>query len=113
LWGKRKYPSREEIINALLDDEKIKDFENYILILERKKVSNNIGIFKGELIQNDQVILRGKLTVYPGSPDWEMIEVGESIFNGLCLDYKGEKLSELFIEGFKNSLRDGKLPFLH
>ena len=76
-------------------------------------MSEDIGIIKGELIQNDKVILRGKLTIYPGSPDWEKIEVGESIFNGLCLDYKGEKLSELFIEGFKNSIREGKFPFLH
>jgi len=114
--NKIKYPSKEEIINALFDDEELKDFEKFILILERKKVSENIGIIKGELIQNDDVVLRGKITVNPNSPiddfNWNKLEIGNSIFNGLSLDYKGETLYELFVEGLKNSLRDGKLPFL-
>lgn len=111
-----KYPSKEEIINALFDDEKLKDFEQFILILERKKVSENIGIIKGELIQNDDIVLRGKIAINPNSAtdnfNWNDLEIGKSNFIGFSLDYKGETLYELFVEGLKNSIRDGKLPFI-
>lgn len=113
---KPNYPSKDEIIKALREGQELKGFENYILIIEHKKINENVGIVKGELLQNDEVILGGKMTVFPetlsNAFDWEKLNIGESIFNGFYLDYKGETLSEILLEGIKNSLREGKFPFI-
>ncbi len=113
---KPRYPSKDEILKALLDDKKLVDFEKLILIVEHKKTSKNIGIIKGELLQNDKVIFRGKMTEFPettpDSFDWDELNIGESYYQGFSLDYKGEKISELFIQGLKNSIKKGKIPFV-
>ena len=109
--SKKQHPTRKEIIDALKEEQKLEGFENYILIIEKKKVSNNIGLWGGELLQNDKVLARGKATMPQTSPDWDELEVGESIFQGFCLDLKGEKLSDVMIEGIKNRLKEGRIPF--
>lgn len=109
--SKKQHPTRKEIMDALKEEQKLKGFENYILIIEKKKVSNDIGLWGGELLQNDEVLARGKVTMPPNSPDWDELEIGESIFQGFCLDLKEEKLSEVIIEGIKNRLKNGKIPF--
>lgn len=108
---KIQHPTRKEIIGALKEEQSLEDFDNYILIIEKKKVSDNIGLFGGELLQNDKIIARGKVTIPPNTPDWNELELGESSFQGFCLDLKGESLSEIITEGIKNRLKDGKLPF--
>ena len=111
MTAKIRHPARKEIIDALKEEQNLKGFNSYILILEKKKVSNNIGLFGGELLQNDKIIARGKVTIPTNTPDWNELEVGESSFQGFCLDLKGESLSEVIIEGIKNRFKDGKLPF--
>ncbi len=113
----KEYPSKEEIIEALKDDKKLKKFEELMIILEFNRKSNSIGLIKGELRQNDEVILRGKLTVFPktmpNTSMWTDIGIGESIYYGFSLEFQEETLFDLFSEGFRNSIREGKLPFFH
>lgn len=114
---KKTYPSKEEILEALKDDKKLKEFEELIVILEFNRKSENIGLIKGELRQKDDIILRGKLTVFPktmpNSPIWVELDIGESIYYGFSLEFQEETLFDLFSEGFRNSIREGKLPFFH
>jgi len=112
-----KYPTREEIIQALHDDDKMKDFEQLLVVLEFNRKTDKIGLIKGELLQNDKVVIRGKLTVFPETmPDpsmWSKLKVGESVFYGFSLEYEGEKLFDMLAEGIKNSIRDGRIPFFN
>lgn len=114
---KFEFPSKEEVIKAIKDDKKLKGFEELMVILEFNRKSNKIGLIKGELRQNDEIILRGKLTVFPNTMPldsiWRNVNIGESIFYGFSLEYKEETIFDLFSEGFRNSIREGKLPFLH
>jgi hypothetical protein len=111
------HSSKEEIIKALSDDNELEGFSKYILIIEHKKVSQTLGLIKGELLQNNKIILRGKMTefpeTFPDSFNWESLTVGESYYEGFSLDYQGETISQLLIQGFKNSIKEGKIPFIH
>jgi hypothetical protein len=113
---KNKHASKEEILNALTDDEKLAGYGKLILIIEHKKISDTIGLIQGELLKNDAVILKGKMTEYPettqDSFDWDVLDIGESYFEGFSLDYKGEKISDLIIQGIKSSIKAGKIPFI-
>jgi hypothetical protein len=110
------HSSKEEIIKALSADSELEGFSKFILILEHKKVSGTIGLITGELLQNNKIILRGKMTEFPESlPDsfnWDVLAIGESYFEGFSLDYQGEKISQLIIQGIKNSIKEGKIPFI-
>lgn len=115
--NKNIYATKEEIIEALKDDKKLKGYEELIVILEFNRKSERIGLIKGELRQKDEVVLRGKLTVFPkampNSSMWTDIGIGESIYYGFSLEFHEETLFDLFSEGFRNSIREGKLPFIH
>lgn len=110
-----KYPTKDEILQSLVDDKELEGFEKYILIIEHKKLSDTIGIIQGELIQNDKVILRGKMTELPESLpdsfDWDILDVGKSFFNGFSLDYQGESISHMIVQGVKKSIKEGKIPY--
>jgi hypothetical protein len=111
------FPSKEEIIKALKEDKKPKGFEELIIILEFYRKSDAIGLIKGELRQNDEVLIRGKLTVFPKTMPttsmWTNLDIGKSIYYGFSLEEKGETIIDLFSEGFRNSIRQGKIPFFH
>ena len=112
---KVSYPSKEEIIEVLKEEEVPKGFEQFIVLLEFNKKSDKLCLIKGELLQNEDVVLRGKLTVIPemtsNPTQWDKMEVGESKIFGFSLEYKGETLFDIFSEGFKESIRKGKIPF--
>ena len=106
-----------EIIDTLKDDETLNGFNEFIMILEFNRKSKNIGLIKGELRQGDEIIIRGKLTVFPqimpNNSMWTDLEVGKSVYYGFSLEFQEENLFDLFSEGFKTSIREGKIPFLH
>jgi len=109
------YPSKDEIIDALKEEEVPKGFEQFLVLLEFNKKSDKLCLIKGELLQNEDVVLRGKLTVIPemtsNPTQWDKMEVGESKIFGFSLEYRGETLFDIFSEGFKESIRKGKIPF--
>lgn len=114
---KIKYPTRDEIIKALSDDKNTRDLEQVLVILEFDRKTDRIGLIKGELLQNNSIIVRGKLTVFPEMMQdqsiWNNLKVGESAVYGFALEYQEEKLFDMIIEGFKSSIRDGRIPFLN
>ena len=109
------YPSKEEIIDALKEEEIPKGFEQFLVLLEFNKKSDKLCLIKGELLQNEDVVLRGKLTVIPemtsNPTQWNKMEVGESKIIGFSLEYQGETLFDIIREGFKDSLSKGRIPF--
>ena len=112
---KMSYPTKEEIIEVLKEEEVPKGFEQFLVLLEFNKKGENLCLIKGELLQNEDVVLRGKLTVIPeitSTPtQWDKMKVGESKIFGFSLEYQGETLFDIFSEGFKESIRNGKIPF--
>ena len=114
--NKSKFPAKEEVMQALSEDETLKGFEKYALVVEFKKMSKKIGVIKGELFQNDEILLKGKMIEFPETQpesfDWNILKVGESYFLGYSLDYKGETLAQLIKQGLKKSIKEGRFPFL-
>ena len=108
-------PTKEEVKDALLSDKPSKEFKRYVLIVEYRKISTRLGLISAELIQNNSVILRGKITQFPEINQdffrWDKLRIGEAQFEGYLLDAKEEPLIQLIKQGFKKSIREGRLPF--
>jgi len=110
-----KFSTKEEVIRALTEKSDPKGFKKYILLLEHRKISSNLGLVKGELLHNNKIVLTGKMTQFPETQpesfNWEKLKIGESYFEGYSLDYKGETISQLIIQGLKRSVKEGRFPF--
>lgn len=113
---KLRFPTKEKVLQALAEGGNLNGFEKYALIIEYKKISGTIGVVTGELLQNNKILLRGKLVVFPetqpDSFDWGLLKAGENYFQGYSLDYKGETLIQLIKQGLKKSIKNGRFPFL-
>ena len=115
--SKTKFPSKNDIIDTLLkEDPKPKKFEKLIIVIEHKKINNVLGLVKGEVLQNQKVVLKGSMTCIPEKTEesfnWDILEVGQSYFEGYSLDYKGETIGSLIKQGLKKSIKEGKIPFM-
>jgi len=111
-----KFLSKNEIIDTLLkENPKLKDFKKLILIVEHKKISNELGIIKGELLENRKVIVRGSMTCLPQKSEegfnWDMLSSGESYPQGYTFDYKEDSITSMVKQGLKKGLKEGKIPF--
>ena len=111
-----KHPSKKEIINALLAEDPCKKlFDKYIVLVEHKKLSNKIGVVKAEVIQNGKIMLKGKKTETPVKEEegfnWNIVEEGESHFEGYSLDVKSQSMKSMIKEGLRKSVKDGRIPF--
>ena len=114
--AKTRYPLKQEIINTLLNEHpNQKGMDKLMLIVEHKKISNNLGIIKGELLSNGKIVARGSMTCLPKkseeSFDWSRLKNDESFFDGFSLDFPRETFGKMFIEGLKKSIKEGKIPF--
>lgn len=109
------FPTREEVVKVV-QDKLEKGYGRYILIVEYHKVSNKLGVIKGELIQNSNVIFKGKMTQFPAVQEegfnWNILKKGDSYFEAYSLDYKGQNIIGLITEGLKKSIGEGKIPFI-
>lgn len=120
------HPSKEDIIQILREENPPVDgedkFNQFFLIVEFKKINARIGIIKGELYNNDQLDYRGSLLV-PLSHDnanqkdqWNLIEIGKSVYYGLSFDARELCLTEKIGEFVSRSIQDGKIqdfiPFI-
>jgi len=89
-------PTKKEILeilnqeNAPIDSEHI--YSQLILILEIKKIKQNLGILKGEYYNGDKLEYRGSLLIPLDKPKFDQpnhfdeIKVGEYKFFGFTLD---------------------------
>ncbi|MCX6776084.1 MAG: hypothetical protein NT130_04530 [Candidatus Micrarchaeota archaeon] len=113
---KYEFPTKEEVIKALLDDKELKGFKKYMLVLEYKKISEGLGLIKAELIHNNKAVLRGKMTEFPETTsesfEWDKLRAGQSYFVGFSLDYTEETFVQGVINGIKKSMKEGRIPFL-
>jgi len=114
---KTRYPTKNDVIKALKHDEKSnKDLQKLTLIVEYHKISRKVGLVTAEVIQNNKEILRGKIACFPEKEpegfDWTRLKIGESTFTGYSLDYKGDTIMSMLTEGFKKSIKGGKIPFI-
>lgn len=114
---KSRYSSKKEIIDILLkENPKQKGMDKLILLIEHKKINTNVGIMKGEILKDGKIVLTGSMTCMPkksiDSFDWNMLNNGESFFNGFSVDYSKETIGSMIKEGLKKSIKEGKIPFL-
>jgi len=114
---KNRLPTKEEILQTLLKENPVvKKYEKMIFIIEHKKLSKNLAIIKGELINNGKVSIKGSMTCIPEvtgeSFNWNVLKEGESYFDGYSIDYQGESIGSLIKQGLKKSVKDGRIPFL-
>ena len=103
---KYEFPTKKEIISALLKESPVsKKLGKLIIIIEYKKLSKLLGIIKAEVLQNQKVILKGSMTCIPekseDSFDWDMLQENQSYFEGYSLDYKGETITSIIKQGLK------------
>lgn len=114
---KSRFPSREEVLKALMTEEKSdKGFQKIVLLVEHKKVSSKLGVVTAELLQKDKTAMKGRIACFPENEpegfNWDALKIGESHFAGYGLDYQGETITSMLTEGFKKSIKEGKLPFI-
>lgn len=114
---KNLFPSKREVVNTLLkEDPQLKSLEKLMLITEHKKISSKIGLIKAELRQSGKLIMKGSMTCVPekleDSFDWSMLKVGQSFFSAYSLDYGKQTIGSMIKEGLKNSIKQGKVPFV-
>jgi hypothetical protein len=107
--------TKQEIIDSLKEQEKLEGYNNVFLVVELEKRSGDIGVIHGEVLQNDKILFRGtfsfSLKTMKKPNDWTTMKVHEKAYFGLTVDYKGQTLAELFIDGLKTSIGQGRIPF--
>src|SRR3989338_6716017 len=113
---KHSYPTKKEVLNILLKEiPKQNKMEKYILIVEHKKINDSLGIIKAEILKNGKTILVGSMTSLPQKSEesfnWDILQAGESFFDGFSADFGKETLGSMIKEGLKNSIKSGKIPF--
>jgi hypothetical protein len=120
------YPSKEEIIQILREENPPIDRENkfnqLFLIVEFKKINSRIGIIKGELYINDILDYRGSFLVplindsINTQNQWNSMEIGASIYYGLSFDSRelclAEKIGEFFHRSFEEGRIQDFIPFI-
>lgn len=116
-------PTKEEIIKALKEENPPIDsggkYNQYFLVVEIKRLTPRLGIYKGEFYHNDTLDYRGSLLIPLSNNDtgngnnepsvWKSIAVGESNYYGLSLDTRELTLGEKFSQFIKRSFEEGKL----
>jgi len=104
--------TKEDVLRILKEENPQidKNYTQYMLIIEYKRLNENTGIIKGELYKNDVIELRGSILIpNPIGDPWENLKPGESQFRGFTLDTKEESFGELIAGFFKRTLKEGKL----
>jgi len=113
---KNKFVSKREVVDLLLKEvPPSKKFEKWIVIVEHKKLSENVGLTKAEIVQNGKVVLKGGGTQHisknPDGFSWSILKHGESYFEAYYLDASKQSVVSLFKEGILKSIKEGKIPF--
>jgi hypothetical protein len=117
--GSSRYATKTEVISALITDSKPVNFESYTVIIEHRKVSQNIGLIIAELMSGKEIVAIGKATVYPrgisdlDSFNWAHLNIGEAEFTSFALDTKKQPISQMLIGAVKKSISEGRIPFLN
>jgi hypothetical protein len=113
---KNKIDEREKLLQLLESErerEKGEKFQEYTLIIEAKKISENLLITKGFLYQNKKLIIRGSFTsVIKDMKDmekWFNKSIGEKSLIGITFDSKEQSIGDI-VKGFlSRSIKEGSI----
>jgi len=108
---------RKEEIMKILNEEMppIKDSEKkyirYVVIIEIKRVQEDLAMVKGEYYQNNSLEFEGGW-LYPidDLEKWKNHPVGESKFHAFVINSREKGVGERFMEWTKKRVDEGKLP---
>jgi hypothetical protein len=117
--------SKKQLLRAIRRETKPpKGFGQWILIIEHRRVSKDIGLLVLEAQLNGKPEWSGSMSVNlpeqkkfgpDGTKlqgDWETVGVGQSRFNVLTLELRGKSVIELAKEYIKRSFEEGKIQDL-
>ncbi len=103
--------SKKEILEILKDENPItvnnEKYSQLILIIETKKVKENLGIIKGEYYVDGTLNYKGS-SLFPlfnisDQSIWKQLNVGENAYYGFTLDSREMKIPEKLIGFFNRS----------
>jgi len=114
--------SKKKLLSAIRKETKPpKGFGQWVVIIEHRRISENIGLLLGEAQLDGKLQWSGSISVNlpeqkKFGPDdkeiqgeWETLNPGQSRFNVLTLEMRGKSIAEL-IKGFlKRSFEEGKI----
>ncbi len=107
--------NKRELIKILKkEQEQSKQFAGAIIIVESKKISDELGILKGEIYIQDKLEYSGGMTVPiekengKNAAGWEKMKVGESEYHGIFLQARGKSFLEKVAGFVKRSLEESK-----
>lgn len=124
--GKR---TKKQLLKAIRKETKLaKGFGQWVLVLERRRLSEAVGLLRVEAELDGKPEWSGSMSVNLPEPkkfgpdghqlpgDWETVRPGESAFNVFTLELRGKSLIESAKGWIKRSFENGKiqdlLPFV-
>ena len=88
------------------------DYQDSIVVVEMELVQEDAGIFRGELVIEEEVDTAGSLLVPLSDPkpeNWQGMEVGDKKAYGLLIDSKKATMREKISEFFNRSIEEGRM----
>lgn len=98
-----------------------KGFGQWVIILEHRRLSDTVGLFRVEAHNDKKLEWSGAISVNLPEPkkfgpdgkevvsDWEKLASGQSSFNVFTLEMRGKSVVEMAKGWIKRSLEDGKI----
>lgn len=110
---------KKELIKILKKERpKLEKAGHHVVIIEQKKVSDRLGMLRGEYYLNDKMEASGSLVFPLQQPDeshptvWDKMRVGDSEYYAITADLKPKPLSALLKGFIRRSLEEGKIQDL-
>lgn len=113
---KREKLGKEEIMRILNEEmpsieDPEKKYIRYVVIIEIKRVREDLAMVKGEYYRNNSLEFEGGWLYPIDNPEkWENHPVGKSKFHAFVVNSREKGIGEKFIEWTKKRMDEGKLP---
>ena len=116
-------PSKKQLLRTIRKETKPpKGFNQWVVILEAKKLSLELGLLRAEAYSDKRLEWSGSLSVslpqpknfapdgreLPQTPDWDKLAVGQSSYTTLTTEMRGKTFFEGVKDFAKRSLGEGK-----
>lgn len=112
--------TKKELIKILKKEQQgLKNYAGIIIVLEQKRISEELGILKAEYYDGNKIEYTGGITVSLGksgesepsnniSP-WDKLKPGQSEYIGIYLQARGKSVAEKIGQFIKRSIEESKL----
>jgi len=115
--------TKKELIKILKkEQETFKNYAGMIIMVEQKRVSEEMGILKFEYYEGNKIEYTGGITVSLGKPvesppskntsPWDKLKPGQSDYIGFYLQARGKSFAEKIGQFIKRSIEESKLQDL-